>query len=374
MGEERGRQTDDLPQKESRFRKIARILFIPLVISLVGSLVVAVYMWRATRDQAEITCNLEGWIAIGSIVEAELEELEMTYAGQPVSNVLKVSWRIANTGNKGIERFETPPFITYPEGLTVTQAVVSEKPDLLAIDKYGIIESEERVIKLSNIGILNENDSFQLDVCMLNVAAADVSPQFFEQWSFDAKALDLVTKMELERAGINASTGVQSGTRWTSALVGLLGVTLGGIIAYVSYMLAEIAKAKLGQKRSKEQTEQLSDEEVYTLSRFMTALFRWQDGEADDNEHIVKGAIEALSVDLAEYKVTVRWDAESRRLSLTKGSQPTHERYIDRMQSAEIAYGPDGSSIVRIEIEPSITRDDVISILDRAVRNMLFGK
>lgn len=121
-------------------------------------------------------------------------------------------------------------------------------------------------------------------------------------------------------------------------------------------------------------SQQLPDENTLILSYIMTALYRWSAGVTDGNQDMVDDSIQVLDEELSKYNVTVRWDMESRILSLMKGNQPTHERYTQQLQSAEIAKGHDGSSIVRIAIEASITNSDMALTIPNAVSEMLFGK
>ncbi len=364
MNEEEMKQAGS---RRGRFLDVA----IGVVIGVVTSLVAGIITWEwIQKERVEITCRLEGWRAI--VAEAdELEGLEVTYAGQSVSNVLKVSWRIANSGNRGIESFETPPSITYPDDITVVQAIVSEKPELLTIDKEGTIDSEKRVIKLKNIGSLNENESFKLDVYMLNAVAADVSPKFFEPWRFVAKALDLVTKMELERAEIRGST------RYVQLPYLLLLGTFILPFAVILYLMPRLIARKFDsnlRRYKQELAERLNAEREATSVCIQTELCRWEKAAASDDQDALKDSLKVLNDVLSEYSVVAQWDAESGILSFLKGEHPTHERYTQGTPSSEIAYGPDGVSLVRISMKPSISGSGMMHDIMKWVREMLFGK
>lgn len=253
-------------------------LFISLVVSLLANVVFGVSWWYAIRDRVEITCSLAGWIPLGGVEEVELEELKITYAGQPVDNALKVTWRIANTGNKGIKDFEIPPSISYPEYLTVVKAFVSDKPKMLKVDKNATIDSEEGVIKLNNIGILNEDESLKLDVLIVNVTTADVSREYFGGWQFDAKALDLVTKMELEtkQAMVSMEDGAYPYT-WIWLSVGLGSALFVTIFSVFSTASARSRERDLGEKllAAKEMGNMLNQE----LASLQSYLKRQQESE-----------------------------------------------------------------------------------------------
>ncbi len=168
------------------------IVFVPFTISLIANYTT----WFGTKERIEITCKLDGWITIGTLLETDLEGLELTYKGESVKNAMKVSWIIINTGSKGISGFEKPPSIVYPGQLNVVKATVSDKSPLLNVDKELSIDPEQRAIRVSNIGIFNANDFLKIDLYIIDIPDSRISIDYFNNWSFVAKSLDLELKVD----------------------------------------------------------------------------------------------------------------------------------------------------------------------------------
>src|SRR5438045_1750720 len=104
-----------------------KVWLVPLLITFAGGY----FLWRYTKDTVELTFKLDSWITVGSVKQDEIPNLKLMLDSQQVGNILKVSWKIINTGTRGISNFETNPFINYPSGLKVISARVSEKSELL---------------------------------------------------------------------------------------------------------------------------------------------------------------------------------------------------------------------------------------------------
>ena len=119
-----------MEQQKRRLTKwlglLVTLAFTPLVINVMSNLPT----WFGTRDKVEVTFKLESWITIGSVKLGDLSDLQLTYRTEPVDNVLKVSWIIANTGSRGIERFESGPSIQFPRGLNMVLVKVSDTSTL----------------------------------------------------------------------------------------------------------------------------------------------------------------------------------------------------------------------------------------------------
>ena len=152
--------------------------------------------WYKTKDRIELTCQLDGYISIGSILESDLSDLKLIYNNNPVKNALKVSWRIINTGSRGISEFEKKPMLIYPERFNIVKANVSETSPLLNIDKNVRMDPIHKRIEIDNLGILNPKDFFKVDVYMIDVPDSNVSQDYFNDWIFMAKALNLKTQMK----------------------------------------------------------------------------------------------------------------------------------------------------------------------------------
>jgi len=174
---------------------ILTIVLIPFIISLVGNYTT----WLGTRQTVEITLKLDGWITIGTLRESGLEKLKLTYNGKSVENAMKISWRIINTGSKGILKFETPPWLMYPEkpDLNIVEARITDSPPLLKINKDPLIDSEERSIKVRDIGIFNKGESFRVDVYILDISELISLTDYLKGWELSAKALDLGIKKDV---------------------------------------------------------------------------------------------------------------------------------------------------------------------------------
>lgn len=168
-------------------------IFIPFVINLVTDSIT----WFRTRDLFEVTCTLDAWITIGSVVDNDLPELKLIYKDELVKNVLKVSWHIANTGTKGIEKFEKNPLIVYPERLSIVKAVVSSRSPSLKIDSNVLIDPEHRTIGINRIGVFNRNEFFNIDIYIIGISDTKISADYFDDWDFVAKGLDLHTEVEM---------------------------------------------------------------------------------------------------------------------------------------------------------------------------------
>ncbi len=170
------------------------IILIPFIISLFAGYTNT--NWFTKRRPAELTCNLDGWINVGRLTEGGgLDDLTLRLKDRPVNNVMKVSWRITNTGDKGILGFEQPPLLIYPRRFNVIEAKVSDKSPLLEIDEYTSIESEVNTVEVSDISLLNPGEFLKLDIYIVNMDDSEITDDYFADWKFAARALDLQTKM-----------------------------------------------------------------------------------------------------------------------------------------------------------------------------------
>jgi len=161
------------------------IILIPFLVALVANIIT----WISTREKVEVTFKLEGWITIGSVKFGDLEDLKLMLGTQPVENILKLTWRVTNSGKKGISSFESGPFIEFPAGSEVVSAYVTDPSPLLKIAKKVTLEDSR--IKLDSLGIFNSNDFFKVNVYIKNIKDEKITPDYFEEWNFKGKALDL---------------------------------------------------------------------------------------------------------------------------------------------------------------------------------------
>jgi len=177
---------------------ILTILFIPIIIGI-G---VNYLSWYRTRSRTEVTLTLEGWITIGSVVFGDLPGLRLTLNNEPVKNILKISWTIANTGNRGIASFETGPTIRFPRGLEIVRAVVSDTSPLLKVaQQLRVIGNQARV---DSLGIFNAGDHLAVDIYLKDVRSPKIDPEFFDHWALSANALDLKTATDVSLASREA--------------------------------------------------------------------------------------------------------------------------------------------------------------------------
>lgn len=91
---------------------VLTIILIPFLISLIASYTT----WFGTKDKIEVSITLDGHITVGSIMESSIPELALTWNGEPINNLLKLSWRVENSGTKGIPSFEAWAFNNLSRG------------------------------------------------------------------------------------------------------------------------------------------------------------------------------------------------------------------------------------------------------------------
>lgn len=174
---------------------ILTIILVPLFIGLIGNYIT----WFGTKEKKEITLSLDGWITIGTLQESGLEELKLTYNGEPVNNAMKISWWVANTGSKGISEFEIFPFLEYPKtpNVNIVEARVSEASPALRIKTGLLINSKDRKIQVNDMGIFNEGEFFRVDVYILDIPEFSSLSDYLKDWNLVAKAVDLKIKKDI---------------------------------------------------------------------------------------------------------------------------------------------------------------------------------
>lgn len=164
---------------------ISTAVLIPFIISLIANLTT----WFGTKEKVEITFKLDGWISIGSIRTNDLPNLKLMLSDQPVANILKVSWRITNTGNKGINEFESGPTIVLPKDLKIVYAQISDTSPHLKIGRtVHIIDNKAHI---DSLGIFNPTNYFRIDFYLKDIGESSLNNQYFESWDFEGKSLDL---------------------------------------------------------------------------------------------------------------------------------------------------------------------------------------
>lgn len=172
---------------------IITIILIPLFINLLGKYLNLPWF----EEKTEITLKLEGWITVGELGESDVPDLKLTYKDNPVKNALKVSWKIINTGSKGIPKFEKVPSLLYPRKLNVVEAKIFQKSPLLEVSKNLLIKPEDGTIEVTDIGIFNKKEFFVIDVYIMNMPDTIITAEYFTDWDFIAKSVDLKTRKDI---------------------------------------------------------------------------------------------------------------------------------------------------------------------------------
>lgn len=168
---------------------ILSLVVLPLGISLVANFTT----WFSTKEKVEVTLKLDGWITIGSVKFGDLPDLMLTLQSEPVENILKITWRIVNTGNKGIQGFESGPFITFPKDLNVVSAKISETSQFLKIKRELEVKDEKAEIK--SLGVFNPGNYFRVDFYLKDVTKDATTNEYFSKWELLGKSLDIsITK------------------------------------------------------------------------------------------------------------------------------------------------------------------------------------
>ena len=80
---------------------ILTLVLIPFIVSLIANFTT----WLSTRANIEITLALDGKITVGSLGASDVPDLALTWKNEPIKNLIKLSWRIENTGTRGINSF-----------------------------------------------------------------------------------------------------------------------------------------------------------------------------------------------------------------------------------------------------------------------------
>lgn len=182
------------------WKTLSIILLFTFLIPFILNLIATYIIWLRTTERVEITLKLDGWITIGQVLQTDLPNLKLIYNDKPVRNALKISWRIINTGSEGIPKFETLPTLVYPQKFNIAEAKISQTSDLLKIDKNLSINSEDRTIEVNDIGIFNKGDFFKIDVYIMDIPESTLSSDYFTDWKFTAKSVDLQLKKDITRA------------------------------------------------------------------------------------------------------------------------------------------------------------------------------
>ena len=172
-----------------KLKKILRWFVIIAIFPIVIGLIVNFTTWFTTKDNFNITFKLEGWITVGSIQFGDLPNLKLTLEDQQVENILKVTWSIKNTGNKGIESFESGPWIEIPTYLNLVSANISQKSTLLNISN--VLSCHENRVIVDSLGLFNTNDYFVIDIYLRDIKNQNITRHYFENWKLIGKSLDL---------------------------------------------------------------------------------------------------------------------------------------------------------------------------------------
>lgn len=219
---------------------------IPFIISIIANYITLL----RTKQRVELTCKLDGWITVGELRNADMLGLELTYNGSTIRNISKLSLRIANTGDVGIDKgkFEKAPTIIYPTIRTYKTVSIDDQEEIdrrthplldivkaqvysptVKVDREPLIDHESGTITVQNLGVFNAGEHFIVDIYIADTSKReeekigvirksfpeieeDLSKESFDSfldeygpislnnWSFDAKAVNLRIKQILPNA------------------------------------------------------------------------------------------------------------------------------------------------------------------------------
>jgi hypothetical protein len=168
---------------------ILSLFLIPFIVNIIAN--------YSTRDNVQISLKLNGWIMLGNMPEMELQTFQFLYKNKPIKRALKISWKIINTGSKGIGSFEQMPAIIYPKKLIISDAFISNESPLLKIDKTLTIDSLNNQIIIRSMGIFNPNDFFDIDVYLIQFPDSLNVLNNLNEWDITAKSIDLKTNKKI---------------------------------------------------------------------------------------------------------------------------------------------------------------------------------
>ena len=164
--------------------RILQWIITGMLIPIIIGLLVNFYTWYKTKDKVEVTLKLDSWIMIGSIESSDLPSLKLYLGSEEVKNILKVSWNIINTGNKGIEKFETGPFIEFPNDLDVVYARVAETSPLIKVADKLKISGNKIIVKIHE-----ESYPLSLEIAYKVARAEIISKTLTDQVEIDLTKL-----------------------------------------------------------------------------------------------------------------------------------------------------------------------------------------
>lgn len=117
-----------------------------------------------------------------------LKYIVLLYNGKKINNILKLEWKITNTGTKSIKSFETKPFLTYPEELNVSEAYISDKSEGLIIEDGLIIDKSKRTIGVRNLGSFHKKEFFVIDAYIIDADNSLISNDYLRRWEIGARS------------------------------------------------------------------------------------------------------------------------------------------------------------------------------------------
>ncbi len=166
------------------------------IITIVFGIIAGFITWQYTKEKTEITLKLESWIIVGSFIEQELSGLSLMLDGDSLKNIMKISWQVVNSGDKGITTFETGPYFEFPRNLDVISAKISNKSPLLKIsENLNIIDS---LAYVDSLGIFNSGDFFKVDFYLKDIEEQHTTNEYFNNWHLNGKSLDLTIITDIE--------------------------------------------------------------------------------------------------------------------------------------------------------------------------------
>ena len=174
--------------------KILYFVIVFIVIPTAVGLIVTDISRRRSREKVEISLEFMSWETVAYLEDNLLLPLELSYQDSKTKNVLKIIWKIKNTGTKGIDQFEINPIIRFPKETKIIKTYISDFSTSLKIGEDLKIDNENRGIIVGNLGVFNKGEYFDIEVFISDVPNRTFSMNDFNNWNLRAKATDLFIK------------------------------------------------------------------------------------------------------------------------------------------------------------------------------------
>ena len=217
---------------------ISILIIVPFTIALIANF----FTWVQTKDKYEITFQLDNWITIGNVNLGDLPNLRLLHGDNMIDNILKVSWLVTNTGNKGISYFETGPYIQFPNGLNIVAAKIDEKSSLLKVNRYATLD--KNIAYIDSLGLFNRDEFFKIDFYICDANIDSITNEYFSNWNLIGKTLDLSIKKVLTKADESQTISLIQAIKFIS--YGVAGSSL--IFSILLWVMLDLIQKKIVKK------------------------------------------------------------------------------------------------------------------------------